>query len=841
VRELAGVSMKDLGSQEGNPVRWVATFINAFNAFRSDELQGVASSTATAGNIGVNPFSLAAGDRNTFESDGPPVGFSGDFAWIDFGAFDGSGLAPAPTCGQLSSLGWAVSGFSDGDLAFGDTGTTGDYARGVNGGSAATGGIYAFPVATNDSALGVRPVGADFTPGAFTLRIPNDGITTITSVDLGYRVWVRNDQARGNSFDLASSTDGSSFTTVAGALVTSPDAPDGTPVWVATDRMATVSGLEIPPGGFLFLRWTGDDATGSGSRDAFALDEVVARPTFSACGNSTIDAGETCDNGATNGSTPCDCQWDCTLPAAGTACGGGGLGACDAPDTCDGAGACADRFLTAGTECNASAGPCDVAEACSGTSPTCPADAVVSAGTVCFAADPAAPCDADDVCDGSAVTCPSRVATSGTSCRASTGTCDLGGSCDGAATSCPASTPASSGTACRASTGTCDLGASCDGAALTCPASAPAATSVVCRAIADLCDVAENCDGTIACPVDAFASGTECRAAAGACDVAESCDGSGAACPGDAAAADGTSCGDGTACNGAEVCASGSCGTGTAIDCTDTDLCTADMCTEPAGACSNAAIAGCCNLAADCDDSDVCTSDTCSGPGGTCGHAAISGCCTSDADCSDASACTADSCDTTSNTCVFAPITGCCATDTDCDDGNICTTDSCGSGGTCATTAIAGCCLSDGDCDDSDSCTTDACGTDDMCASSAIADCCATDGDCDDSDVCTTDSCDPGTERCVHAASCDDGGVGDAGMDDAGMDDAGVSRDASVATDAGARDAAVAFDAGVDAGEPVDDGGCSCRAGGRRSSGAPIGLGFLVLGLAFLRRRRGNG
>ena len=902
IRELAGLSMKDLGSQPGNPVRFFATLINAYNAYRSTEFQGVATAPASA--IGVNPYSLAAGDRNTFESDGPPVGFSGDFAWIDFGTFAGAGFSPAPTCGQLSSEGWITSGWSDGAIAFGSTATTGDFARGVNPGTTGTGGVYAFPVATNDNALGVRPIGSDFTPGDFTLRILNEGITTITSVDVSYRVWIRNDQPRGNTFAFATSTDGSSFTTVAGALVTSPDAADATPVWVATDRSTTVSGLEIPPGGLFYLRWTGDDATGSGSRDAFALDEIVARPTFSTCGNSTIDFGEACDNGATNGSTTCDCQWDCSLPAAGIACGGGGLGVCDLPDTCDGAGACADRFVASGTECNASTGPCDVAEACTGSSHTCPADGVATAGTVCLAADPAAPCDVDDVCDGSGVTCPSAVATSGTSCRASTGTCDLGASCDGAATACPASSPASSSTSCRASTGTCDLGASCDGATLTCPtsspatsgtacrtstgpcdlgascngaaltcpasspatagtacrpstgtcdlggscsgtalscpASTPAATTVVCRVVAGLCDVAENCDGTLTCPADSFmASGTECRAATGACDVAESCGGSSAMCPTDGAAADGTACSDGTTCNGAEVCASGACGTGTPIDCSDTDLCTADMCTEPSGACSNPAIAGCCNLAADCDDTDLCTTDTCTGPGGTCGHAAITGCCTSDTDCSDASACTADTCDTSSNTCVFAPIAGCCAIDTDCDDGNICTADTCGSGGACGNAAIAGCCLTDGDCDDSNSCTTDACGTDDLCASTAIADCCATDADCDDSDVCTTDSCDLGTERCAHTAACDDAGVGDAGVDDAGIDDAGVMGDASVGTDAGPRDAAVAFDAGVDGGAPVDDGGCSCRAGGRRSSGAPIALGVLVLGLAFFRRRRG--
>jgi MYXO-CTERM domain-containing protein len=95
-------------------------------------------------------------------------------------------------------------------------------------------------------------------------------------------------------------------------------------------------------------------------------------------------------------------------------------------------------------------------------------------------------------------------------------------------------------------------------------------------------------------------------------------------CPADTNT-NGTSCSDGVACNGAEMCMSGACASGTAPTCDDSDVCTADMCGEPAG-CAHAHIAGCCNVAADCDDGLNCTADSCSGAGGTCSHMNIPGC-----------------------------------------------------------------------------------------------------------------------------------------------------------------------------------------------------------------------
>ncbi|MCC6875187.1 MAG: hypothetical protein IT378_12845 [Sandaracinaceae bacterium] len=862
VKEMGGITMTDLGSQAGNPIRWIATLMNSSNAFRSNEFHGV--SPVPGANIGIASFAIPGPAGVPFASFGPPVGLRGAFAYFDFALFGGTGFTPAPNCAQLSTDNWSAGGFSDAPntVPFGGTATTGDFARGVFT-SGTTGGVYAFDVAASNRALGVLPGGSDFTPGQFTLRLRNDGSTTITSVMVEYDVLVRNDQDRSNSFDFEHSTDGTTFTRIGALQVLSPELADASPAWVATGRMVALTGLAVPPGGLLFLRWVGDDAAGAGSRDKFALDDVVVRPTFSTCGNGTTETGETCDAGVSNGTTPCGCQWTCENGAAGTACGGGGAGPCDAPDTCDGSGACADRVAPAGTVCDTAdpSEPCDADDVCDGSTTTCQLRFAPST-TVCNAADPSLPCDADDLCTGSDLTCPARFAPASTVCDAADPSlpCDVDDLCTGTSTSCLARVAAAGticnaadpslpcdaddvcggtstvcapafapfGTSCRASTGTCDLGASCTGGSSGCPPSTPANAGTPCRDSAGVCDAVETCDGTaLGCPGDVFLTSGVCRAGTGACDVAESCDGSGPDCPADASAPDGTPCADSMTCNGSETCMSGMCAMGTAPDCDDGDLCTTDSCMEPAG-CANAPIAGCCNLTADCDDGDVCTADSCSGPGGTCTQSAITNCCTADGDCSDGSACTTDTCNLGTNRCEFSPIAGCCTADADCDDGNVCTTNTCEVGtGTCMTTDIPGCCLTAGDCDDGDACTTDACSGSNTCTNDAIAGCCVADADCDDGDVCTTDTCNPATMRCESTGSCADGGT------DGGAD-AGAGEDASVPP-ADAGDAG--FDGGLgDAGPGGVAGGCGCRVSAPRSEPAWL----VVIGLAALavRRRR---
>jgi hypothetical protein len=82
---------------------------------------------------------------------------------------------------------------------------------------------------------------------------------------------------------------------------------------------------------------------------------------------------------------------------------------------------------------------------------------------------------------------------------------------------------------------------------------------------------------------------TECRALAGQCDVAESCTGSTAACPADVFAPPTQSCDDGLFCIVGEHCT----GTdpidcvGEPRDCSDQNVCSADVCNEDLDKCEN--------------------------------------------------------------------------------------------------------------------------------------------------------------------------------------------------------------------------------------------------------------
>ncbi|MCP5523204.1 MAG: hypothetical protein H7A46_16840 [Verrucomicrobiales bacterium] len=209
--------------------------------------------------------------------DGAPVtlDFDSTRPGVLEGAYDGSGLQSLPATGQLDSNAWAVDGLSDGALGFGESGTSGDYARGTSDGGTSTGGLYAFRVGgTGDVGLGFQPINGDLTPGSITLRIQNITGSQLETLTVSYEVHVWNDQDRANSLNFSYSTDGISFTPVAALDYTSPEAADATPVWTLADRQTTLFNLAIANGAQLELRWSTDDVSGSGSRDEFALDDI---------------------------------------------------------------------------------------------------------------------------------------------------------------------------------------------------------------------------------------------------------------------------------------------------------------------------------------------------------------------------------------------------------------------------------------------------------------------------------------------------------------------------------------------------------------------------------------
>ncbi len=199
----------------------------------------------------------------------------GPFFTEDFAGFTGGGFAPTPAAGQLDSDLWRATGLSDGDGAFGGTFDTGDFARGASAGGTSSGGVYGFDTGGGDRALGVQPTGGDFSPGAFELRVENTTGSTLQAIDIAYDIKVFNDQDRGNTLNFAWSTDGSTFTPVPALDFTSTEAGDSPASWATVARSTTLIGLSVPSGDNLFLRWNSDDATGGGSRDELAIDNVT--------------------------------------------------------------------------------------------------------------------------------------------------------------------------------------------------------------------------------------------------------------------------------------------------------------------------------------------------------------------------------------------------------------------------------------------------------------------------------------------------------------------------------------------------------------------------------------
>ncbi|HEY0544520.1 MAG TPA: carboxypeptidase-like regulatory domain-containing protein [Pyrinomonadaceae bacterium] len=216
------------------------------------------------------------------------IDFSATIPGVSTGAYTAAGFQATPTAGQLDSDAWAVTGWSDGALAFGGTRVTAstDYTRGTTSVAITTGGFYAYTgapgSAANPSFL-LQPGGGDFAPGTLTLRIVNNGTTNLTQFAVSYNLFVRNDQGRANSFNFSYSTDDTTYTPVAALDYTSTVAADAlgyVQVGTSPSRSTTITGLNIAPGSFFYIRWSSGDVSGSGSRDEFALDDISVTPTF---------------------------------------------------------------------------------------------------------------------------------------------------------------------------------------------------------------------------------------------------------------------------------------------------------------------------------------------------------------------------------------------------------------------------------------------------------------------------------------------------------------------------------------------------------------------------------
>lgn len=203
------------------------------------------------------------------------ITFDSTVSGVNTGQYAGSGFQASPTSGQLDSDAFAVTGWSDGNLAFGGSQTGGDYARGAVTAAQTTGGMYAF--GTTDRKLMIQQGGSDWAPGTLTLRIRNTTGSAVTGWILGYELYVRNDQARGNSFNFSYSTDGTNFVTTGlsspNFAYTSGAAADANG-WGLVGTPSNTISATVANSGYLYIRWSGADVSGSGSRDEFGIDDI---------------------------------------------------------------------------------------------------------------------------------------------------------------------------------------------------------------------------------------------------------------------------------------------------------------------------------------------------------------------------------------------------------------------------------------------------------------------------------------------------------------------------------------------------------------------------------------
>jgi VCBS repeat-containing protein len=247
----------------------VSVVINGDTVFERNETLQVTLTNPTNAIIAGGPAT------GTIANDDAVPATASIFA-TNFANFAASGFAPGAmaSSGQLDSNVWRVVGLSDQtNPAFGFTGASGgDFGRGLINGDPVTAGVYT-PV--NDRALILQPTGAELEAGGFIeARIQNTSGATATSFDIGFDWAYRNNATRGENMQLAYSTDGTTFTSVAAASFTTPTAIDNTTAnFTNQNEQVTIAGT-VADGGYLYLRWIHVASVGSGSRDEVGIDNV---------------------------------------------------------------------------------------------------------------------------------------------------------------------------------------------------------------------------------------------------------------------------------------------------------------------------------------------------------------------------------------------------------------------------------------------------------------------------------------------------------------------------------------------------------------------------------------
>ncbi len=253
------------------PYTWDGTNATTYNYL-------TASAPTTSGTTLNPPSGLQLSVANTAYS----IDFDNTVSNVNEGVFAATTTfgASSPATGQLNSNAWSYSATSSTAAATFGSSITGGI--GQSSGGVTSLGVYSFLVSSGNYAMGIQPTGSGWnTGGNITLKIQNQTGSTMTSISLFYKVWVRNDQGRSSSFNFSHSADNSSYANATGIDLTTVQTADGSPSWKSYYRVINLTGLSVANGNYYYLRWYGADVGGSGSRDEFAIDDisVIANPT----------------------------------------------------------------------------------------------------------------------------------------------------------------------------------------------------------------------------------------------------------------------------------------------------------------------------------------------------------------------------------------------------------------------------------------------------------------------------------------------------------------------------------------------------------------------------------
>jgi hypothetical protein len=284
----------------------------------------------TAGTQNYKITTSATGSRTTLNA---PVGlqigavntryvinFDNTVEGVNNGAYSGGGFSATPEDGELNSNAFVTGPATTGAVTFGGETDEDDpsFGNGTSEGSVTDGGLYAFEVAQNNYALGIQPTG-DYASGSTTLRFQNQTGVAITTLSIGYKVYVYNDESGANSYNFSYSANNSTYTAAPALNLTTTAADDAAPGWKAYYKVITLTGLNVTSNSYYYIRWSGAPVSGS-AYDEIALDDVVivANPdtnyagfsgtaeTFvlagnaSLTGNTTVNENITFTNGNVN-------------------------------------------------------------------------------------------------------------------------------------------------------------------------------------------------------------------------------------------------------------------------------------------------------------------------------------------------------------------------------------------------------------------------------------------------------------------------------------------------------------------------------------------------------------